>query len=87
MRDIREYPTFEEYRSGSKSSYQTDYSNWSEGVQTSRAFTRFCEMIEAEAARRCRMTKMTPNALRTAPKWVMYSLYLELKERFEEEDE
>jgi len=87
MRDIRQHPTFEEYSSRSRWSYQTTYRNWKMEVQDSGAFARFYEMIEAEALRRCRMTKMTANAFRTSPTVVMYALYLELKERFEEVEE
>jgi hypothetical protein len=46
------------------------------------------EHIEGEALKRCRMVRTTPNKFKVSgPQNVLYSLYLELKERFEEEDE
>lgn len=89
MRDIRKAPTWDEVR--------MQFPRWNHHNQVSRlyqyrddahAFERLMEHIDAEVLKRCRMVRTTPNKFRTSGTTnVLYSLYLELKERFEEVDE
>lgn len=53
-----------------------------------RAFHRLMTLIEDEVRRRCSMSKRTVNAFRNcSSQTVLFNLYLELKERFEEEED
>ena len=88
MRDIRKAPSWDEVRREYASwTYTSKYALLENRRQDEWAFKRFFEMIEAESLRRCRMTKRTANKFTCRQNAVLYSLYLELKERFEEVEE